>query len=71
MFTYLFVYSWFDLGFCFFFKENNLLISLFLAVLGLFLLRGLSLVAESEDYSVAVVCSFLLVAVSLVGEHWV
>lgn len=46
-------------------------ISLFLAVLGLFLLRGLSLVAESEDYSVAVVCSFLLVAVSLVGEHWV
>ena len=36
-----------------------------------FLLRGLSLVAESEDYSLAVVCRFLIVVVSLVSEHWV
>ena len=54
-----------------FFKKNQQLIfiCLVLAVLGLFLLCGLSLVAVNRGYSVVVVDGLLIAVASLVAEH--
>ena len=49
--------------------KEDLIDSIYLAVLGLHCCTGFSLVAGSRSYSLVVVCRFLIAVASLVVEH--